>query len=147
MASLPLPRTDTQTPRGIPVLFIPENLRGQRHQEVGGTLGPGPAGGRGLRGMASKKGWLFEPVGWACSRTRGRGLSCTGGWAGPRLVRQDSRGLHAPRYPIDLHVGEVAPQGLLLLESLEQCVEVAGSKALEQKRGGELQAQKDNRAT
>ena len=30
------------------------------------------------------------------------------------------RGLHAGHHPIGLHVGEVAPQVLLLLESLEQ---------------------------
>lgn len=62
----------------------------------------------------------------------GRGLA--GASVGPR----DSRGLHAAQHSIGLHVCEVTPQVLLLLESLEQCVEVAGSKTLQQERGGEL---------
>lgn len=77
---------------------------------VGGALGAESTGGRDPRGAASREvGRVPESEGVAMS-AGGRGLRGEGG----------GRGLHAGHHPIGLQVGEVAPQVLLLLESLEK---------------------------
>jgi hypothetical protein len=89
----------------------------------------GVAAGRGRNGVASGRG--ANAPDWPGGRAAGLGA-----WPG------DGRGLHARHHPVGLQVGEVATKGLLLLESLEQRVEVSGSKALERERAGELEPRK-----
>lgn len=93
--------------------------------------------------MASKEGLRVGVL-----QAWGRGPPYAGRWAGPRCLRRARRALHARHHPVGLQVGEVAPQVLLLLESLEQRVEVAGSKTLEGERDeSERRAPRASQAT
>ena len=73
---------------------------------------------------------------------RGRGPPCAPPpkVGGASVALADLLRLHAGHNPVGLHVGEVASQVLLLLEGLEQCVEVTGSKTLGRDKGDELRS-------